>query len=135
MSSIATSSKATLGHSPSSPYISQESHWSEDTISKPKPVLVSKRSLHSLGFHPPYAIGDPAYLRLSSDTPDYHLYQFKGAHIVSLLFEKMSPNSLWAIGTVVSTDASQSFEATTITQAVRLLPSLTTREIWELIKV
>ena len=54
---------------------------------------------------------------------------------VSLLFEKMSPNSLWAIGTVVSMDASQLFKATIITQAVRLLPSLTTREVWELIKM
>ena len=81
MSSITTSSK---GHSPSSLYVNQESHWSEDSISKPKPVLVSKRSLCSLGFHPPYTIGDPAYLRFSSDTPNYHLYQFKGAHISSL---------------------------------------------------
>jgi hypothetical protein len=84
MSSIATSSKVTLSHSPSSIYANQGSHWSEDTIPKPKPVLVSKRSLRSLGFHPPYAIGDPAYLRFSSDTPDYHLYQFKGAHVSSL---------------------------------------------------
>ena len=84
MSSIATSSKATLGHSPSSLYVNQESHWSKDSISKPKPVLVSKRLLCSLGFHPPYAIGDPAYLRFSSETPEYPLYQFKGAHISSL---------------------------------------------------
>ena len=36
---------------------------------------------------------------------------------VSLLFGRISPNNLWAIGTVVSTDASQLFEATIIVQA------------------
>ena len=44
-----------------------------------------------------------------------------GSQYVSLLFERISPNNLWAIGTVVSTDASQLFEATIIVQAAMLL--------------
>ena len=85
MSNITSSSKVTFDYPLASlPYAQSQSQWSEETIAKPKPVLATKRSLRSLGFHPPYAPNDVAYLRYSSHTPDYHLYRFKGAHISSL---------------------------------------------------
>ena len=58
------------------------SRWSSASslLQKPKPALLSKRSLRRLGYHPPYSIGDHAYLRSCPDSP-LQPYTFQGTHI------------------------------------------------------
>lgn len=60
------------------------SRWSSTTahVSKPKP-LITKKSIRNLGLHPPYSIGDIAYLRYDSSSR-FDPYVFKGTHISSL---------------------------------------------------
>ena len=92
MSSLATSSKLTLSNSLSPPLYPPSghtdpsaSHWSLDSvIPKPKPAMRASKSLRNLGFHPPYAINDIAYLQHSSPylpSPHYDPYRFEGSHV------------------------------------------------------
>ena len=87
MASLASSSKLTLSNSLSPPSIypsHSASHWSLDSIiPKPKPVMRATKSQRVRGFHPPYAIGEYAYIRHSSphlSSPHYDLYLFEGSH-------------------------------------------------------
>ena len=98
MSNIASSSKISPQHLyppsavPSTSSSSEEqlsspktSRWSSASslLQKPKPTLLSKRSLRRLGYHPPYSTGDHAYLRRCPDSP-LQPYTFQGTHISHL---------------------------------------------------
>ena len=102
MSHYASSSKATLDnsyelqsflsltdHSSSISNVSaSSSHWLHPTtsITKPKPIK-AKRSARRLGYHPPYQIGDTAYLRYDS-TSRFDEYIFRGTHVSPLSTER-----------------------------------------------